>query len=131
MRQTARATRRTQGVGFVGSPAWSPMELQWPSTAAWMPAYRPMLCERGRDRIRTPHVRSCARLWRGREARRLGAGFATTPFTGADEIVLMALNGRRRGAHRRGPPGLAPSWSPDGTSSPFMQVSTVGMPHTP
>ena len=116
------ATRRTQGVGFVGSPAWSPDG----ATIAFdcrVDAGNDDLCSVNADgtgfaRLTADPARDYGAAWKPDGS---ALAFATTRY-GADEIVLMGSNGGGVARISAGLPGFAPSWSPDGTQLAFVQL---------
>jgi hypothetical protein len=116
------AARRTQGVGFVGSPAWSPDG----ATIAFdcrVDAGNDDLCSVNADgtgfaRLTNDPARDYGAAWKPDGS---ALAFATTRY-GADEIVLMGVNGGGVARIGAGLPGFAPSWSPDGTQLAFVQL---------
>src|SRR5438067_2418362 len=114
--------RRTQGVGFVGSPAWSPDG----ATIAFdcrVDAGNDDLCSVNADgtgfaRLTNDPARDYGAAWKPDGS---ALAFATTRY-GADEIVLMGVNGGGVARIGAGLPGFAPSWSPDGAQLAFAQL---------
>ena len=114
--------RRTQGVGFVGSPAWSPEG----ATIAFdcrVDAGNDDLCSVNADgtgfaRLTNDPARDYGAAWKPDGS---ALAFATTRY-GADEIVLMGVNGGGVARIGAGLPGFAPSWSPDGAQLAFVQL---------
>jgi hypothetical protein len=116
------AARRTQGVGFVGSPAWSPDG----ATIAFdcrVETGNDDICSVNADgtgftRLTNDPARDYGAAWKPDGS---ALAFATTRY-GADEIVLMGVNGSGVARIGVGLPGFAPSWSPDGTQLAFVQL---------
>jgi len=118
----AGAARRTQGVGFVGSPAWSP-DGTMIAFDCRVDAGNDDLCSVNADgtgfaRLTADPARDYGAAWKPDGS---ALAFATTRY-GADEIVLMGVNGGGVARIGAGLPGFAPSWSPDGTQLAFVQL---------